>query len=311
MNPYEVYIGVDVSKDTLELSRFDNKAHSIPNTNAGIQRLIKRIDSLDTTVLVCCEATGGYEKLLATSLLSAGITIAVVNAKRVRDFGKSKGILAKTDPIDAELLANFARVHQPRTLQVRQHWQPKLQALLGRREEVIGMIKQEICRLDPLPDAYVAKLIRKHIKNMERQLAEIEQQLEALCGESEDLNTSVERITQVKGIGKLSALALLGFVPELGLINEKQACALIGVAPFNQDSGRFRGQRHISGGRQKVRRILYMAAISARRSNPILREFYESLVARGKPVKVAVVAVMRKLVCLANRIMADMQFQPA
>lgn len=311
MNKYEVYIGVDVSKEMLELSCFDNKTRAVPNTNVGIQRLIKRIERLGEPVLVCCEATGGYEKLLASALLAAGIAIAVVNAKRARDFGKSKGILAKTDPIDAELLASFARVHQPRTLEVREDWQPSLQALLGRREDILAMIKQEKSRLDPLPDASVAKLIRKHIKQMELQLREIEKQVDTLCSESAELQASVERITQVKGMGKLSALALLGFVPELGSISDKQASALVGLAPFNRDSGKFRGQRHTTGGRQKVRRILYMAAVSAKSSNPILREFYNSLIARGKPFKVAIVAVMRKLVCLANQIMADATFQPA
>lgn len=311
MNKYEVYIGVDVSKETLELSCFDKKPRTVPNTTAGIRRLIKRIEPLDGPVLVCCEATGGYEKLLATALLTAGIPIAVVNAKRARDFGKSKGILAKTDPIDAELLASFARVHQPRTLGVRPAWLPILQAFLGRREEILAMIKQEKSRLDPLPDKSVAKLIRKHIKQMELQLHEIEQQIETLCSESAELKHSVKRITQVKGMGELSALALLGFVPELGSISDKQASALVGVAPFNRDSGKFRGQRHTTGGRQKVRRILYMAALSAKRYNPILREFYNSLIARGKPFKVAIVAVMRKLVCLANQIMTDAAFQPA
>jgi transposase len=311
MNEYEIYIGVDVAKQTLELSRFDQKTRSIPNTKAGIQRLIKRVKALEKSVLVCCEATGGYEKILASELLDGGIPIAVANAKRVRDFGKSKGLLAKTDPIDAELLAHFASVLHPRIRQPMPSWQPELQALMTRREELLGMLKQEKSRLDPLPCASVAKLIRKHVKQMEVQLKLIDQQMKELSGDSTDLKTGVERITQVKGLGELSAFAMLGFVPELGSITDQQASALVGVAPFNRDSGKFRGRRHITGGRPRVRRILYMAAVSARRSNPILRDFYNRLIIQGKPTKVALVAVMRKLVCLANQIIAEPEFQPA
>lgn len=311
MNEHEIYIGVDVAKQTLELSRFDQRTRSIPNTKAGIQRLIKRVKTLEKSVLVCCEATGGYEKLLACEFLDAGIPIAVANAKRVRDFGKSKGLLAKTDPIDAELLAHFASVHHPRVQQPAPSWQPELQALMTRRDELLGMLKQEKSRLDPPPCALVAKFIRKHIKQMEFQLDQIGQRMKELCDDSTELKVSVERITQVKGLGELSALALLGFVPELGSVTDKQASALVGVAPFNRDSGTFRGRRHIYGGRPRVRRILYMAAVSARTSNPILRDFYNHLIDQGKPAKVALVAVMRKLVCLANQMIANPEFQPA
>lgn len=311
MNEYEIYIGVDVAKETLELNAFDRRTRTIPNTKAGIQRLIKRVEGLQRSVLVCCEATGGYEKALALGLLSAGIPIAVVNAKRVRDFGKSKGLLAKTDPIDAELLADFASVHNPRVLQPAPSWQPELQALLTRREDVLAMIKQEKSRLDPIPRSSVAKLIRRHIRSLEIQARHIEKACRELIESSELLKESVERITKVKGMGELSALALMGFVPELGAVTDKQACALVGVAPYNRDSGTFKGRRHTMGGRSKVRRIIYMAAVSAKSSNPILREFYNGLIARGKPTKVALVAVMRKLVCLANQIITDPEFQPA
>jgi transposase len=311
MNEYEIYIGVDVAKQTLELSHFDHKTRSIPNTKAGIQRLIKRVKALGKSVMVCCEATGGYEKLLASELFDAGVPIAVANAKRVRDFGKSKGLLAKTDPIDAELLAHFASVLHPRVQQPTPSWQPELQALMTRREELLRMLKQEKSRLDPLPRASIAKLIRRHIKQMELQLKLVDRQMKELCGDSADLKTAVERITEVKGLGEVSAFALLGFVPELGSVTDKEASALVGVAPFNRDSGKFRGRRHITGGRPRVRRILYMAAVSARTSNPILRDFYNHLIDQGKPAKVALVAVMRKLVCLANQIIADPEFQPA
>ncbi len=152
---------------TLELSRFDQRNRLIPNIKAGIQWLIKRAKLLEKSVFVCCEATGGYEKLLASEFLDAGISIAVANAKRVRDFGKSKGLLAKTDPIDAEFLAHFASVHHPRVQQPAPSWQPELQALMTRREELLGMLKQEKSRLDPPSCAWVAKFIRKHIKQME------------------------------------------------------------------------------------------------------------------------------------------------
>lgn len=309
MNQYDVYVGVDVAKRTLEVSDFDGGASGIANTPAGIRGLIRRLETLEQSVLVCCEATGGYEKLLAGELLEAGIPIAVVNPRRVRCFAQSKGLLAKTDRIDAQVLGEFARVQQPRTLRTKEPWQEELQALIMRRQDVTEMIKAENSRLDPAPPASVKRMIQTHVRSLQRQIQAIDKQMTKLQQQHTELDLLVTRITKVKGIGSLSALALLGFVPELGTVTDNEAAALVGVAPYNCDSGPFKGKRRTHGGRAPVRRILYMAATSASRSNPILREFYQRLRASGKAHKVAVVAVMRKLVILTNRLIADPDFQ--
>jgi transposase len=311
MNPPEVYVGVDVSKAVLDLSPFDEQSCKVPNTPTGIESLLGRLKRLGRAVMLCCEATGGYEKLLVAMSLKAGIAVAVVNAKRVRDFAKSKGLLAKTDAIDARILAEYGACHHPRAAVAAPDWQPKAHALLVRRSDLLAMIHQERCRLDPEPEKCVRAGIKAHIRHLQALVDRLERDLWDLCKTDSDLAKQVQRICQIQGVGRLSALAVLAFVPELPSLTDKEAAALVGVAPFNDDSGKSKGRRRTAGGRKRVRRFLFMAALAASRCNPVLKEFYARLRAKGKPFKVALIAVMRKLIETIHRVLTNPSFQPA
>lgn len=311
MQPNVITIGVDVSKGRLDVSRFDRQSAVIDNTEAGIRGLIRRVRALGVPVLLCCEASGGYEQRLCAMCLEAKIPIARVNAKRVRDFARSQGRMAKTDAIDAQTLADYAAMAKPRTLVDPPAWQPQAEALLKRRSELIGMIQQECNRLEAKPLDAARADINAHVTELQARLEHIEKMLYDLPKAHEDLQRKVTRLLAIKGIGKLTALTLLAFVPELETISGNEAAALVGVAPFNDDSGTRKGIRRTMAGRRQVRRILYMAALSASRSNPVLKAFYQRLREKGKPHKVARIAVARKLVVLANRLLCDDAFQPA
>lgn len=304
-------VGIDVSKASLELSSFDKGSTSVPNTHAGISRLIRRLSSIARPVRICCEATGGYERPLVKACHDAGLPIAVVNARQVRDFARSRNLLAKTDAIDAKVIAWFAEQHEPRLTPKPSPWRLKLQALLNRRDELTDMINQEQNRLDTLDDPELRRMIRTHVRTMSAQRDRLFLQMKRLIAEHADVAEFCQKMTSVKGVGLLTGMSLYAYMPELGRISGKEAAALAGLAPWCQDSGMWRGMRKISGGRSQVRKALYMPAISASRSNPILKAYYESLVARGKPSKVALTAVMRKLICLANKVASDPSFIPA
>lgn len=311
MNTEEVHIGIDVSKDNLDISPCKGLPYRCANSRRAIGSLIRKLARLEATPVVCCEASGGYESLLVRMLLEAGITVARANAARVRSFARSRGLLAKTDPIDAATLAEFSRVNKPRPATPPPPWLELLAGLLTRRTELVDMRTQERNRLAIVSEPVLEKSIRAHIRHIEKLVTEIEARIDELLGEYPELRELSERLLAVKGIGKLSALSLLAFVPELGTVTGNQAAALVGVAPYNCDSGKMKGKRAIRGGRAKVRRAMYMAAQSARQHNAIIRDFYNHLMEKGKPHKVAIVAVIRKLVHLANRLLEDPDFQPA
>lgn len=309
MNHTAVYMGVDVSKDFLDIAPADARSARIENTKPGIRRLIKRIQKMPEKVVVCCEASGGCEELLCEMLYAAGIAIARVNPRCVRDFARSRQILAKTDQIDAKVLALFAELNPLRFYQPPPQWQVELKALLSRRAVLVRTRAEEKVRVRTAEAKIEKPSINEHIAFLDRQIEKIDKRLKALYDETPGLHTSCGRLEKVVGIGRLSALTLNGMMTELGELTDKQAAALAGVAPYNCDSGMHRGKRHIHGGRPVIRSALYMCAVSAIRTNPILREFYARYVARGKPPKVALTAVMRKLICLANHLLADPDFQ--
>jgi transposase len=311
MSECAVYIGVDVSKATLELSPFDAKPAEVPNTDKGVSALVRRIKALGRTAMVCCEATGGYEKRLVSACLEAGVPVAVANAKWVRRYAQSKGILAKTDKIDARMLAEYAEKNRPRLRAGRAAWLEDAQALMSRRGDLTAMVTQEKNRLGPSPSARVKKYIQEHIRTLKAQIKKIDAELAKLRKENEPFAAGVKRICAIKGVGVLSAMSLLVFVPELGGVSGNEAAALVGVAPYNDDSGKMNGKRHTACGRPRVRKTLFMAALSASTSNPVLKAVYERLTAKGKPHKVALVALIRKIVTLANRLMADPEFKLA
>jgi len=309
MYDYGVYIGVDVSKGTLAVSPFDSKTFEVANTANGISSLIKRIKKLKQSAMVCCEATGGYESPLVTACLAADIPVAVANPKRVRDYAKGQGVLAKTDAIDAAIIAGYAQDNKPRLSDKPEAWREAAIALLSRREDLMQMLSQEKNRLSNPSTANVSKLISQHIAWIEKNIKKIEAQMDKIAKENETFAASVARIDQIKGCGKQTAMAMLVFVPEIGKISDNEATALVGVAPYCDDSGTKKGKRRVACGRKKVRRALYMAAVCASNHNPILKAVYDRLVAKGKLKKVAIVTVMRRLVILINRLMANPDFK--
>jgi len=304
-----VHVGIDVSKEHLDIDPFDTMPPRIKNTSAGINALIKRIKVHPDKIIICCEASGGYEKLLNSMLSAEGIAVACVNARQVRDFARSRGILAKTDAIDAQVLSAFGQTHQPRVLEAQPVWQELTKALLIRREEMMAIRKAELSRLDPAPHPDVAVLIKQHIEVLSEHIRLIEDPLRELIREHADLAVRFNRLVAVNSFGLITALSLLAYIPELGTVSDNQAAALAGLAPYNRDSGTMKGKRVIHGGRARIRRALYMPAVGASHCNPVFKEVYQRLIANGKPGKVAITAIMRKMVVLANRLMADPAFQ--
>lgn len=309
MSDTKRYIGIDISKDTLEISPFDKGAQLVLNQSKNIKSLIARLKKIDNAV-VCCEATGGYEKLLIAECLSQGQPVALVNARQVRDFAKSKGILAKTDKIDAAVLSDYGTQNMPEPMEPKPIWLNRLNGFLKRRDDLIDMVKQEKCRLHPTPSKEIESMIKTHIKGLEKMINEIEAEVDKIMETEDAFKETFKKLIDVKSIGRQTAVYLIGFVPELGHVTGNEAAALVGLAPYCNDSGKFKGKRSIRGGRSEVRRVLYMAAVSAKTHNPILRKFYNRLIAAGKPTKVALTAVMRKLVVLANKICANPEFKP-
>lgn len=242
-------------------------------------------------------------------LPSVGIEVACVNARRVRSYADSQGILAKTDEIDARVIAMFSESTKPRIIGSAPAWQEEMKALLIRREDLLELRKAEKSRLDPAPHQVVVDLIEKHIAQLTACIRDIEKALLKLVHDHSELKGKVERLTAVHSFGLIAATSLLAYIPELGKVTDNQAAALAGLAPYNRDSGTKKGKRFTQGGRARIRRALYMPAVGACQRNHVFAEVYERLVSNGKPAKVALTAVMRKMIVLANRLMADPAFQ--
>jgi transposase len=298
MSDQPVYIGIDISKQTLELSPFDGGDSSLKNNTAGFRNLFRRARTLAQAAIFCCEATGGYERAFMAAAMAEGVSLALVNPKRVRDYAKSKGLFAKTDKLDAAIIAEFAHQHQLQPMNAPPAWKADFQGLIQRREALVAMRSAETNRLDPEPIPALKKSIKRTIRFLDQEVERIEAQIEEVTGEHPQLQEAIERLEQVKSIGPVTARTLLAVIPELGTLSDKKVTALAGLAPFNADSGAFKGYRRIQGGRAQARRVLYMAALVAIRYNPILKEVYLRLKQNGKPSKVALTAVMRKLLIL-------------
>ena len=290
----QVFVGLDVSKQHLDVAvRPQGRHFVIPNHDRGIKQLIKRLAAL-TPQLIVLEASGGYEFLVTAALAEAQLPVALVNPQAVRQFAGAAGKLAKTDKIDAQVLAHFAEAlrPEPRPLPDRVH--QVLKAALQRRQQVVKMIGQEENRLEKTFMPTVRRDIQAHLTWLRQRLKELDRDLDDQIRQS-PLWQDRDRLYQsVPGIGPVVSLAVIAQLPELGTLPGKKAPALVGVAPYNRDSGRFRGKRMIRGGRSYLRRMLYMAAVVASRFNPVIRAFYQRLLAAGKPKKLALTACMRK-----------------
>jgi transposase len=268
------------------------------NEPAGIGDLVKRLKACGVE-LVVMEATGGYETAVATAIAGAELRLAVVNPRQVRDFARATGRLAKTDRIDAQVIAAFGQAIEPQITALPDEDTRALEALLTRRAQLIGMRTQESNRL-ALTQGPMRKHIKTHIAWLDRAIGALDTDLTAKLRHSPAWRTRDDLLQSMKGIGPITSGTLMSALPELGRLDRRAIAALVGLAPFNRDSGTLRGRRTIWGGRGRVRHVLYMAATSAVRSNPVMRTFYQRLIERGKPHKVAMVACMRKMLTILN-----------
>lgn len=291
-------IGVDVSKAKLDIA-LPNESLTIENNTKAIQQLIARVKS--DSVIVVMEATGGYENPLVQALHSHDIALAVVNPRRVREFAKGIGKDAKTDPIDARVIAYYGEIVKPAPQFAKSDDAKKLGALVERRRQLLGLIGQEKNRLQQVDDAEIKKLIQKSLEMLKKQLKTVDELLaKAIKRPAAGHQRKIEILESAKGIGPVAISTLLAELPELGELNRNEIAKLVGVAPINNDSGQQAGKRRTMGGRSYVRRVLYMATLVATRHNPTIRKFYLRLVAKGKEKKVALIAAMRKFLTILN-----------
>jgi transposase len=294
-----VYLGVDIAKSYLDAA-VGNEKRRFSNDAIGHRELIKWVKQLKEAVQVICESSGGYERALVQGLARAGVQISLVQANRVRQFARAAGILAKTDRIDAEVLCAFGKVMRPPTVTAATLEQEHLRELESQRRHLTRLLVMEQNRGARLSDALVRRLNRSLINQLKKQIERLDLLIEEHIEQSPELSAKAAKLTSISGVGARTAALLLAQLPELGELNRRQVAALVGVAPFNRDSGKMRGKRAIYGGRRFVRHGLYMAAMVAARHNPILREFYQRLRAAGKPAKLALTATMRKLLIVLN-----------
>ena len=304
-----VYAGLDIAKASLQL-HFQGKSSDLPNTTSGHTHLVQRLAAVPG-VQVVCEATGGYERAVVAALHAAAIPVSVINPARVRQFARASGKLAKTDPIDAAMLTAFGQALAPEPTAPRTATEIKLAALISRRAQLLELQVAERQRADTCTEPALAKLFTAWLAQMEKQIGKVEALIEELLAEQTTLANHVERLDEITGVGRLTAVMVLAAMPELGQLNRRQAAALAGLCPDNRDCGQWAGKRCIGGGRADVRRALYMAAVSASQSNKLLKPFYDRLIAAGKPAKVALTAGMRKLIVLMNHLLKNPTFSLA
>ena len=300
------YVGVDIAAEQLDYCVSEQKEGQVANDPAGRAQLIKLLQALSHPRVIC-EATGGYEKWMVAELLAAGIEVCVVQPGRVRDFAKAEGLLAKTDKIDARLLRRFGQTMQLRLAEPVSPACSVLRELLEHRRQLTTQ-RVEVDNRLILAGPTLKKLLKREQAFLIEQIATVEKMIQKHIDSDPDMKDKMRRLQQVKGVGPILAETLLAYVPELGQIESAQLSALIGVAPHPKDSGKHKAPRHIRAGREQVRHVLYMAAVSAARHNPILSGFYQRLKAHGKPSLVCLVAVMRKLLCLLNRLIQNPNF---
>jgi transposase len=298
-----VFVGIDVSKKKLDVAvRPSGTTHQFANDAEGIAKLVETIRG--PGVLVVLEPTGGYETELVCALVEAKIQPAVVNARQLRDFAKSRGILAKTDRIDAQAIALFAELHRPEPRMQPDERARELEALVLRRRQLVDMRASEKARAQ-ICNKKIRPRIKEMIEFISKQIDDVDKELREFVEKSTEWKAKAELLESVKGVGRVVAVTLLALLPELGKLNRKQIAALVGVAPFNRDSGSKRGRRSIWGGREAVRSVLYMSATVAATHNAPIAALYQRLSAKGKEHKVAIVACMRKLITMLNAMVRD------
>jgi transposase len=293
-------IGIDVSKQLLEVAVHESDfRYRCPNQAGAFAELLAELIALRPERIVL-EATGGLEKPIAAALQAANLPVVVINPRQVRAFAKAIGQLAKTDRLDAVVLAHFAAAIKPPLRPLKSKDAQELEALMGRRGQLVEILVAEKNRRHSATSDLVRETIKEHIDWLEERIAELDEQLQARLVSSCEWQNKDAILQSVPGIGPVVSFSLLADLPELGMLNRQRISKLVGVAPLNCDSGQQRGTRHIFGGRARVRSMLYMAALTALRFNPVIKEFYQRLVGKGKPHKVALTACMRKLLSIIN-----------
>ena len=300
----EVFVGIDVSKDSLDVAvSGENQVNQVGNHRKGIARLVAELRRRNPCLIVV-EATGGYEQAVVDGLFHAGLPVARVSPQRVHQYGRARGILAKTDRIDAGNLAEYGEHIRPRLYVAKDKDVEHLSALLTRRKQVSEMLQAEKNRLRTACEG-VRRSLQTIIACLKEEMQHLDVEVRSFLEEHEELREREQLLRSARSIGPVTAATLLAELPELGKLDRKQIAALVGVAPMNQDSGRRRGYRKTKGGRPDVRRTLYMATLTGVRYNPVIKANYERLLGRGKEKKVAITACMRKFLIILNAMMRD------
>lgn len=300
MEQKSIYVGIDVAKAQVDVAvRPTDQRWEVSNDATGISQLSSRLKALEPG-LVLLETSGGLELPLVAALAAAALPVVVVNPRQVRDFARATGKLAKTDSLDAAALAHFAEAVRPPVRPLRDAETQALNSLVARRQQVMSMLVSEKNRLSSAASIAVRPRIEVHIAWLERELDDLDVELRRTLSQSPVWREKDYLLRSVPGVGEQLSFTLLAYLPELGTLDRRQIAALVGVAPFNRDSGRMRGRRSVWGGRARVRAALYMGALVASRFNPVIRDFYQRLLAAGKPKKLALTACMRKLLVILN-----------
>lgn len=300
----KIYCGADVSKQHLD-AFIKGSTVRFDNTAKGTKALAARAGNIHYVF----ESTGGYERMAAWMLMATGYTVSIVNPGRVSEYAKSMGQLAKTDGIDSRIITEYSQAASPAHSEAPTIHQRRLTTIVERRDQLVKMRVAELNRLDSTGESEMHKLIQEHLKWLDQQIEALDDQIDTIISKDPEMHNKAQRIQSNKGLGKFCAATLLAHMPEIGTLSKKEVAALAGLAPFNRDSGTYRGKRHVFGGRKNIRASLYMGALSASRCNPHLKAFYTWLVEENhRPKKVAVTAVMRKLIIAVNSAIKNPEF---
>ena len=299
------YVGIDVSKDRLDVAVLGGQYGSVPNTREGIFKLVQWLQEVNPELIVV-EATGGYQRAAVEALFEAGLAVAVVNPARVRQYARACGLLAKTDKLDAQILAVFGQRVEPRRYEAKSEAGKQLSALLVRRRQLDEILKAEQNRLRTISQSLKGS-VERIIACLKDEKKLLDTQIQQFMKEQEEWQEQTEILSSAPGVGKVTTATLLAELPELGKLDRKKIAALVGVAPMNFDSGKKRGYRKTKGGRGDVRSVLYMSTLVATRYNPLIQAQYQQLLKRGKLKKVALIACMRKFLTILNAMVRDQQ----
>lgn len=300
METGKVYIGIDISQDHLDIASYPaDKIWKYGNNKHGIKKIVEKLQGIQPQVIVM-EATGGLEAPLREALERVGLPVAVMNPRRIRDFGRAMGLLAKTDKLDAKVMAYFAAKIEPEPRPASDSDSKYLEHLLERRDQLQEMLTAEKNRLRQSLNSIIQQQIQEHIDWIERDIQDLDKLIKEKIAANPTLQQKIDLLQSMKGVGDILSAKLIAKLPELGHLNQREIAALVGLAPFNRDSGRYRGKRTIWGGRAGVRQAFYMPALVAIRCNVVIRTLYQRLIAQGKLKKVAIVACMHKMLTILN-----------